>query len=119
MSVESIDRLDSLADASEAVSQVEALTRPSAIVRLLRRYDVLTLMLVAVRSPRPIRRKIWQYLTEWIETKPLLDGHDLKTLGYKPGPRYKQILDAVLAATLDRAIVTRAEAEAFIQEHFP
>ncbi|MBK4731577.1 CBS domain-containing protein [Oxynema sp. CENA135] len=119
MSVESIDRLDGLAEASEAVSPVSELTRPSAIVRLLRRYDVLTLMLVAVRAPRPIRRKIWQYLTEWIETKPLLDGHDLKTLGYKPGPRYKKILDAVLAATLDRAIVTRAEAEAFIQEHFP
>ncbi|MBD2021304.1 hypothetical protein H6F43_14075, partial [Leptolyngbya sp. FACHB-36] len=72
-----------------------------------------------VRSERSVRRQIWRYLTEWSQVKPLLDGTDLKALGYKPGPQFKQILERLTAATLDGVISTRAAAEAFLAQTFP
>jgi tRNA nucleotidyltransferase (CCA-adding enzyme) len=48
-----------------------------------------------------------------------LDGNALKQLGYKPGPQYREILDALLAATLDQVIQNEADAKAFLAEHYP
>jgi tRNA nucleotidyltransferase (CCA-adding enzyme) len=48
-----------------------------------------------------------------------LDGNTLKQLGYKPGPQYRQILDELLAATLDQVIQNEADAKAFLAEHYP
>jgi tRNA nucleotidyltransferase (CCA-adding enzyme) len=36
-------------------------------------------------------------------------------MGYKPGPQFKQILDSLLAATLDGKIRDRLEAELFLE----
>jgi tRNA nucleotidyltransferase (CCA-adding enzyme) len=47
-----------------------------------------------------------------------LDGNDLKALGYKPGPQFKAILEALIAATLDGVLSNRTEAEAFVAERF-
>jgi tRNA nucleotidyltransferase (CCA-adding enzyme) len=75
--------------------------------------------LLAVQSPRAVRRKIWQYLTTWANVQAPLNGNDLKQLGYKPGPQYREILDALLAATLDRVIQDKSDAKAFLAEHYP
>jgi tRNA nucleotidyltransferase (CCA-adding enzyme) len=48
-----------------------------------------------------------------------LNGNDLKRLGYKPGPHYKEMLDALLAATLDGVIQDEADAKAFLEQHYP
>jgi tRNA nucleotidyltransferase (CCA-adding enzyme) len=72
-----------------------------------------------VQSPRNIRRKIWQYLSHGANVQPLLNGDDLRQLGYKPGPQYRQILDTLLAATLDQVIQNKSEAQAFLAEHYP
>jgi tRNA nucleotidyltransferase (CCA-adding enzyme) len=92
-------------------------------VQLLKPYDSWLLVLIAVRSERSTqssspRRKIWQYLTHWLAVKPPLDGNDLKALGYKPGPQFKAILEALIAATLDGRLSNCAEAEAFVAERF-
>lgn len=116
----SIERLQQLASSQATV--VESLPncqRPSQIVQLLRQYKLPTLILIAVQSPRAVRRKIWCYLTHLANVQPLLNGNDLKALGYKPGRQFKQILDELLAATLDGVVRTRAEAEAFVAQHFP
>jgi tRNA nucleotidyltransferase/poly(A) polymerase len=59
------------------------------------------------------------------ETKPeevrpprLLTGNDLKELGFRPGPPFKEILDAVEEAQLNGKISTREEAVAFVEEAF-
>jgi len=72
-----------------------------------------------LQSPRAIRHQIWKYLTVWANVQPLLNGNDLKKLGYKPGPQYRQILDDVVAATLDRVIKDNREAEEFLLKHYP
>ena len=92
--------------------------RPSQVVQLLQRYDLPMLILIAVQSPRVIRRKIWQYLTVWSRVQPILNGNDLKKIGYKQGPSYRQILEDLRAATLDGVISDRAEAEEFLAKNY-
>ncbi|MEH2378688.1 MAG: CBS domain-containing protein [Nostoc sp.] len=117
---DSIARLKNLAQVqTEAMTLLPTLQRPSQVVQLLRQYDLPMLILIAVQSPREIRHQIWEYLTVWANVQPLLNGNDLKKLGYKPGPQYRQILDDVLAATLDGVIKDRTEAEEFLAKHYP
>lgn len=118
--VDSIERLQQLAQAQElVVESLPAFTSHSAVVRLLRQYKLPTLVLIAVQNPRSIRRKIWQYLTSWADVQAPLNGNDLKQLGYKQGPLYRQILDTLLAATLDQVIQNETDAKAFLAEHYP
>ncbi len=118
--LDSIERLQQLAQAqAEVVQSLPAAKRPSEVVQLLRQYKLPTLVLIAVRSPRAIRRKLWQYFTTWANVQAPLNGNDLRQLGYKPGPRYRQILDVLLAATLDQIIQDEADAKAFLAEHYP
>ena len=91
---------------------------PSQIYQLLRSYQPGGLILFAARSDQHTRRLVWQYITNFSQVKPLLDGNHLKTLGFPPGPLYKQILDDVLAATLDGKISDRLAAEEYVKTKF-
>lgn len=118
--VDSIERLQSFSEIqAQLTEKLPQCDRPSQTVQLLYSLDLPLLALLAVRSPRSIRRRIWQYLTCWATVKPPLDGNDLKQMGYKPGRQYKQILDALLAATLDGAVSDRPEAMAWVRDRFP
>ncbi len=118
--VDSVERLQNLDRAQAEVR--EALPRcqlTSQVVQQLHRYDLPMLILVALSSPSSIRRQIWQYLQHWAQVQPPLNGNDLKALGYKPGPQYRQILEQLLAAKLDGVISDRATAVAFLAENYP
>ena len=118
--VDSIACLTQLAIAQTTITtQLPQMTLPSQKAQLLQHYDTPTLILVAIRGDRAVRRTIWQYFTQWATVKPPLDGNALKTLGYKPGPQFKAMLDQLTAATLDGVVRSRAEAEAFLQQSFP
>ncbi|WP_204103104.1 MULTISPECIES: CBS domain-containing protein [Spirulina sp. CCY15215] len=91
---------------------------PSAIFKILRQYKTPMLALLVVQTPRNIRRKIWRYLTCWSQMVSPLNGNDLKQLGYKPGPQYKQIIDDLFSATLDGIVGDRADAEAFLHKYY-
>jgi len=116
---ESIKRLLSL-DRSQAriMASLPLCQLPSQVVHLLRQYDLPTLILIALPSPRSIRRQIWQYLSDWGNVQPPLNGNDLKALGYKPGPQYREILDHLLAAKLDGIISDRASSEHFLSDNY-
>ncbi|MEM7595241.1 MAG: CBS domain-containing protein, partial [Cyanobacteria bacterium P01_A01_bin.83] len=92
--------------------------RPSQIYQLLHPYSLTQLILFAARSERQIRRLIWQYITKLSQVKPVLNGNDLKTLGFKPGPLYKQILNDVLAASLDGQISARQSAVDYVKSKY-
>jgi tRNA nucleotidyltransferase (CCA-adding enzyme) len=115
--VDSIDRLQNLARSQTQIfALLPTCTRISQIVQLLRQYDLQILLLIAVRcSDMNIRRQVWRYLTVWQQIQPVLTGNDLRQLGYKPGPQYRQILDNLLAATLDGEITDRASAESLLK----
>lgn len=117
---DSIKRLENLTSSeAQVMSSLPTFQRPSQVVQLLRRYDLPMLILIAVRSKRSHRQKIWQYLTLWANVQPILNGNDLKKLGYKPGREFKQMLDDLLAAGLDGVVSSSAEAEEFLSRHYP
>jgi len=117
---ESIKRLLSLAQSQARIMTCLPLCQlPSQVVHLLRQYDLPTLILIALPSPRSIRRQIWRYLSDWENVQPPLNGNDLKALGYKPGPQYREILDHLLAAKLDGIISDRASSEHFLSDNYP
>ena len=118
--LDSIERLEELAQVQADVLKCLATSKPaSEVVRLLRSYKLPTLVLLAVQSPRAVRRQIWRYLTTWADIQAPLNGNDLKQLGYKPGPQYREILDELLAATLDGVIQDEVDAKTFLAEHYP
>jgi tRNA nucleotidyltransferase (CCA-adding enzyme) len=125
---DSIDRLQHLATIQTILTaELGQCDRPSQIVQLLAPYDLATLLLVMIQSSRSLRRVIWQYLTNWSQVSPPLDGNDLKALGYKPGKQFKQILDTLLAAYLDGELKSgvqsstddRSQTLTFLEKNFP
>lgn len=119
MTADSIDRLGKLAAAETAIgAQLPNCRLPSQVVELLQGYDRGLLLLVGVRM-RSRRQVLRQYLSHWSQIKPLLNGKDLQTLGYKPGKAFKEILAVVLAATLDGEIRDQESAIGFVRERYP
>lgn len=49
----------------------------------------------------------------------ILSGDDLIAMGYRPGPQFKGILEAVEDAQLEGQITTREEAQAMVRREFP
>jgi tRNA nucleotidyltransferase (CCA-adding enzyme) len=89
------------------------------LVSRLKSYPVNSLLLVAITLSAGQRAILWQYLTDWSQISAPITGHDLTALGYQPGNQYKQILDAILLATLDGLITNRPQAIEFLQQHYP
>ena len=116
---DSLQRLQQLENLETQVrEQLDNCDIPSQIYQLLQPYKSGELVLLAARSTKHTRRLIWQYLTNFSQVKPLLNGRDLKNLGFKPGPVFKQILDDLLTATLDGEIRDRATAEAYLKSKY-
>ena len=119
MTADSITRLGELAQVQFTICEaLPKCAKASEIYKLLHPYKLPTLVLLAVKVPRSLRRQIWHYLTKLSRMKAPLNGRDLTALGYKPGKEYKQILEALLVAKLDGIISDRSEAEAFVQNNF-
>ena len=117
---ESIQRITSLEENQGNIAKdLPQCQQPSHVYQLLNSYKKVDLMLIAAKSDRAIRKAIWLYLTKLSHIEPLLTGNDLKRLGYKPSPLFKQILDEVLIATLDNKITTKEEAIALVHREYP
>lgn len=116
---DAIERLANLAEIERQLEQLPHCEKTSQMVQLLKLFSSETLILVSVRSSRTIRRLIWTYFSRWSLVKAPIDGTDLKALGYKPGKQFKQMLDDLLAATLDGEISDHSQAEAFLHKRYP
>lgn len=103
---------------TEVATKLSQCNFPSQIYQLLNSYKSLGLILFAARSNKSTRHLVWQYITKLSPVKPLLNGNNLKALGYKPGKLYKQILDDVLAATLDGKISNLSNAEVYVKAKY-
>jgi poly(A) polymerase len=56
--------------------------------------------------------------TETIAPKPLLTGNDLIAAGYRPGPKFKSMLEAAEDAQLEGEIATLDQALALVRKHY-
>jgi len=65
------------------------------------------------------RQKMAEMPAEQIRPRLLLNGDDLISMGYTPGPRFKEILSAVEDGQLEGQLETVDEARAFVSQKFP
>ena len=65
-----------------------------------------------------VRGKLRELSAEAIRPKPLVNGDDLIEMGYPPGPRFKEILQAVETAQLEGQLGSREAALEFVKAQF-
>jgi tRNA nucleotidyltransferase (CCA-adding enzyme) len=74
----------------------------SVIYRKLNGFKTeLILFMMAVAKKKAVKKSISHYFTDLCRTQLSLKGRDLKKMGLKPGPAYRQVMEAVLDARLD------------------
>ncbi|MGA2019584.1 MAG: CCA tRNA nucleotidyltransferase [Candidatus Sulfotelmatobacter sp.] len=66
-----------------------------------------------------LQRKLTEIPVEEIRPAVLLTGDDLITAGYVPGPRFREILEAVEDEQLEGRLLSREEAVAYVKSAFP
>ena len=66
-----------------------------------------------------LQQKRSQIPAETMKPAPLVTGDDLIAAGHIPGPRFREILNAVEDAQLEGRLSSREEALAFVQQEFP
>jgi poly(A) polymerase len=66
-----------------------------------------------------IREKLAETSPEEIRPAGLITGDDLIAAGYAPGPRFREILEAVEDAQLEGRLSSRAAAMEFVEREFP
>ena len=67
------------------------------------------------------KARLAEFAHEREELKPprLISGHDLKKMGYTPGPQFKRILDFAEDLQLEGAVASREDAMNRILREFP
>jgi poly(A) polymerase len=66
-----------------------------------------------------VKEKLENTPEEEIRPAPLITGNDLIEHGWKPGPQFKTVLQAVEDAQLEGVLHTREEAISFVEKNFP
>lgn len=77
------------------------------------------LYFMAISRKTDINRKTSLYVTTLRDVQPLVNGEDLKELGYTPGKIFKEMLRYLRNAQLDNTVTNRQDAIEFITDHFP
>jgi len=91
--------------------------KPSDIYRALAGFAGETVVfLLASAKSESVKRLIRAYVTTYRQVKPSLTGASLKSLGLKPGPLYKKILNRLLDARLDGEVNTEADERALVSK---
>jgi poly(A) polymerase len=66
-----------------------------------------------------IQKKLAEIPPETIRPVPLVTGDDLIAAGYAPGPKFREILEAVEDAQLEARLLSRDAALEFVKREFP
>lgn len=91
--------------------------KPADVYRLLSGLSDETLLILMAKSKgETVKRHVSAFLTSYQHVKPILTGADLKAMGLKPGPRFKQILDQLLDARLNGEVKTEAEERELVMQ---
>jgi len=77
------------------------------------------LYIMAIARKTEVKRSVSLFVTSMRAEQSLLNGDDLKELGYRPGPIFKSILETLLLARLDDKVATREEEVALVRQKFP
>jgi tRNA nucleotidyltransferase (CCA-adding enzyme) len=108
------------AQAMDAMHQLQrSRPAPSEVYELLSGLKPEYQLFIMARSDRDwVKKSVSVYLTKLSRMRPELCGEDLKELGFEPGPRFKEILERLLAARLDGEVSDREEEMALVKREF-
>jgi len=76
------------------------------------------LVLMARMERAELRKVIGDFLTTRRQVRPILRGDDLRALGIRPGPIYRDILNSLLYARLDGHVQSRDDELRFVRRRF-
>ena len=65
-----------------------------------------------------VRQLLEHYAREWRYVQPELNGDDLRQLGFKPGPIFRDILSSLKEARIDGGTTNRADEIALVEKSF-
>jgi len=92
---------------------------PSRVYRWLAEASLEAALALMARMERTeLRRAIGDFLTRGRQTRPLLRGDDLRSLGLPPGPIYRDILNSLRYARLDGQVQSRDDELRFVRRRF-
>lgn len=82
----------------------------SEIYFMLRGLPVEILLHQMAKSRNPeVKRCVSVYFTKLHGVRTQITGDDLRDLGVKPGPMYRELLDAILSARLNGVVTSRED----------
>ncbi|MFB3146218.1 MAG: hypothetical protein ACE1ZO_03770, partial [Nitrospirales bacterium] len=91
--------------------------KPAQIYRMLCDLpDEALIFLMATSQSESVKRQISAFLTTYQRIHPLLNGTDLKAMGFKPGPQFRNILEKLLDARLNGEVNTDSEERDFVRK---
>ncbi|MCK4388945.1 MAG: CBS domain-containing protein [Desulfobacterales bacterium] len=91
----------------------------SDVYRKLHPFHTETLLYMMASTTREsIKRAISNYITRLRSTTTFLNGNDLKEIGFKPGPLFREILDSLLDARLNGEVKTRLNEIEFVRRNW-
>ncbi|HUT20159.1 MAG TPA: CBS domain-containing protein [Anaerolineae bacterium] len=108
------DDVDLLHEVASLKTEVEALqigdVPPSEVHRLLAPYSGPAILAVWIATDsRGVREHLSRHWEAYRHVKPAIGGDDLKAMGYKPGPIFGQVLDALRDMRLDGQVSSEEE----------
>ncbi len=77
------------------------------------------LYLMAIARKSEIKKAVSQHVTSMKHETPMLNGSDLKEMGYRPGPIFKSILHHLLLARLDGEVLSKEDEMNMVIRTFP
>ena len=93
---------------------------PSRIYETLKGIPLEALLFALAKTDESgLRDSISLYLTRLRKVRPLVNGNDLRKLGYPEGPLYARILGKTFTAQLDGLVADKREAMRFVEDQFP
>lgn len=94
--------------------------KPSEIYWLLGELENEGLLyLMTIARKRYIQKAVSLYVTSLRQVAPLVDGEDLKAMGYLPGPQFRVMRNHLIEVQLDGEVTDRDQAMAFLRGHYP
>jgi tRNA nucleotidyltransferase (CCA-adding enzyme) len=105
-----------LRERKKLFSKLAGLNTPSRITFFLRTYDERGLRILSEVQKGSAAEKLATYLDDYRNITIRTTGDDLVKLGVRPGPSYKELLDAALAARMDGKVKSKREELALIKK---
>jgi tRNA nucleotidyltransferase (CCA-adding enzyme) len=92
--------------------------KKSEVFRLLELLTQEGRLFIMARTPsEEVKKAVSGYVTYAESLRPVSTGEDLKRMGIKEGPVFKEILDALKEAKIDRNLTSKEEEIAFVKRY--